>query len=244
MANNHIYGFRFKRSISGNETPQILTYPIASAYAPDTGADGAGGTACNLNIGDPVQLLADGTVRLVQPGQSALGADIDDRTFGIGAGFPRVLVGGFPRPNGFYTSGTAPAPGGDNQTLCAVIPVEGNIFEIDCDAAGGGSLDSKAEWQAVVGSTANFVYSVLTSGAGQPKANPLLDVSDISEGAEVNQLRIIGLGKGFDQQDPTLTHVTLQVIFNEAQIYPVAVGNPEADDNVLAVQPAMADLEA
>ena len=63
MANTHRYGFRFARSFDGNETPQTITKPIASAYAPNTGADGAGGTACNLNIGDPVQLLNDGTVK-------------------------------------------------------------------------------------------------------------------------------------------------------------------------------------
>jgi hypothetical protein len=240
MANNHIYGFRYKRSISGNETPQTMVRPIASGYAPNTGADGAGGTAVNLNIGDPIQLLADGTVRLVQPGQAVDGSDIDDRTFGVVVGFPRVLVGGYPRPNGFYTSGTATAVGSDTTTLCKFIPVEGNIFEIDCDAAGGAGLDTKAEWEAVVGSEANFVYSVLTSGAGQPKANPLLDTSDISEGAQVQQLRIVDLGKGFDQQDPALVHVTLQVIFNMSQIYPVSIGS----EATVADQTGLADLEA
>lgn len=239
MANPRKYGFRFARSVSGNDTPQIFTYPIASAYAPNTGADGSGGTACNLNVGDPVQLLNDGTVRLVQPGQSAVGGDIDDRVFGIVAGFPRVRITGAQRPNGFYPSGTT-YTGDDQQTLCQVIPVHGNIFEVDCDTAGGASLDTKAEWQAVVGSTANFVYSVLTSGIGAPKANPLLDTSDISEGAEVNQLRIVGLAKDFDARDPALEYVAVQVMFNEQQFFPTSVGDTTANDE----QPALADLEA
>lgn len=239
MANPKRYGFRFVRSISGNDTPQILTYPIASGYQPNTGADGAGGTDCNLNIGDPVQLLNNGTLRLVQPGQAADGSDIDDRVFGVVAGFPRVMVNSSPRPNGFLTGGTTYS-GDDQQTLCAIIPAEGNIFEVQCDAAGGSSLDSKSEWQAVVGSTANFVYSVLTAGMGQPKANPMLDTSDIAETGEVNQLRIIGLGKGFDQLDPTLSLVDVQVIFNEAQVYPISVGDTTANNE----QPALADLEA
>lgn len=221
MANPHLYGFRFARSFDGNETPQTITKPIASGYAPNTGADGAGGTACNLNIGDPVQLLNDGTVRLVQPGQAADGTDIDDRVYGIVAGFPRVMIAGAPRTSSFYVSGTT-YTGDDQQTLCKIIPVHNNIFEIDCDAAGGSSLDTKAEWQSLVG-TANFVYSVLTSGAGQPKANPLLDTSDISEAAdEVNQLRIVGLSKRFDTLDPALTHVTLEVIFNMQQLFPTS----------------------
>jgi hypothetical protein len=240
MANPRTYGFRFQRSISGSETPQVMTRPIAASYAPNTGADGAGGTACNLNPGDPIQLLNDGTVRLVQPGQAVDGSDIDDRVYGVVIGFPRVTVGGAQRPNGFYTSGTAPAVGSDSTTLCAFIPVEGNIFEVDCDAAGGASLDTKAEWEAVVGSEANFVYSVLTSGAGQPKANPLLDTSDISEGAQVQQLRIVDLGKRFDQVDPALAFVPLQVIFNMTQVYPTSVGS----ETTVADQTGLADLEA
>lgn len=238
MANPHHYGFRFARSFDGNETPQTITKPIASGYAPDTGADGAGGTACNLNIGDPVQLLNDGTVRLAQPGQAATGADIDDRVYGIVAGFPRVMVGGAPRPNGFYTSGTT-YTGDDQQTLCKIIPVHNNIFTICCDAAGGASLDTKAEWQSLVG-TANFVYSVLTSGAGQPKANPMLDISDYNETTETNQLRIVGLSKRFDSLDPALTDVEVEVIFNLQQLFPTSIGS----NATVADQPAVGDLEA
>ncbi|HET8958020.1 MAG TPA: hypothetical protein VFM95_06155 [Microcella sp.] len=239
MANPHNYGFRFARSFDGVETPQTITKPIASGYAPNTGADGSGGTAVNLNIGDPVQLLNNGTVRLVQPGQAADGTDIDDRVYGIVAGFPRVMIGGAPRPSSYYPSGTT-YTGDDQQTLCKIIPVHNNIFEIDCDAAGGSSLDTKAEWQSVIG-TANFVYSVLTSGAGQPKANPLLDTSDISEAAdEVNQLRIVGLSKRFDTLDPSLTHVTLEVIFNMQQIFPTAT----SDATNVPANTSEANLEA
>lgn len=235
MANTHQYGFRFVRSFDGVETPQTITKPIASGYPPNTGADGAGGTACNLNIGDPVQLLNDGTVRLVQPGQKEDGTDIDDRTFGIVAGFPRVMIGGAPRPNGYYPSGTT-YTGDDQQTLCKIIPVHGNIFEIDCDATG--QPTTKAAWQSLVG-TANFIYSVLTSGIGQPKANPLLDISDHNETTELNQLRVVGLSKRFDAQDPTAEFVTVEVVFNQQQLLPGAISN-----NTLTLQPAAGGLEA
>jgi hypothetical protein len=240
MANPHKYGFRFVRTLSGAGVPEPMTRPIASGYAPDTGADGAGGTACNLNIGDPVQMLNNGTMRLVQPGQAADGTDIDDRVMGVVTGFPRVMFSGAPRPSGHYPSGTTYS-GDDQQTLVSFIPAAGNVFEVCCDAAGGSSLDTKAEWQAVVGSTANFVYSVLTAGAGQPKANPMLDTSDISEAAnEVNQLRIIGLCRDFDTLDPTLTDVRVEVIFNETQFFPTASTNAtDAPDNT-----SEADLEA
>lgn len=216
--NNHIYGFRFKRSIHGAETPQIITLPIASAYAPNT-TFGGGGTAVNLNIGDPVRLAEDGTLVLVEASAVTTGADTNDYTYGIVAGFPRINIGGFPRPNGFYVSGTTHAGlGADDCTLCSIIPVKDNIFEIDTDSAGGASIDSKAEFAALVGGSGNWLYTPLTSGAGQPKVNPLIDISTVTLGTtQVNQLRVVGLGKGFDQADPTLAFVPLQVVFNLVQ---------------------------
>ena len=234
MANPRRYGFRFARSFDGNETPQTITKPVASGYQPNTGADGSGGTDCNLNPGDPVQLLENGTVRLVQPGQATDGSDIDDRTFGVVVGFPRVMIGGAPRPNGFLTGGTT-YTGDDQQTLVTLIPVHGNIFEVQCDTTG--QPTTKAGWQSIVG-VANFVYSVLTSGAGAPKANPLLDISTALEADEINQLRVVGLSKHFDQEDPTLEFVTLEVIFNQQQIFPTSVSD------ALTTQPAEGNLEA
>lgn len=238
MANPKKYGFRWVRSVSGAETPQIFTFPLADDYQPNTGEDGSGGTNCNLNVGDPVQLLNNGTVRLTQPGSNATGANMDNRSFGVVAGFPRVMVNGAPQPFDHYPGGTS-FTGDDQRTLVSVIPAAGNIFEVQCDTAGGSSLDTKAEWLAVVGSTANIVYSVLTAGRGQPKANPMLDTSDISEGAEINQLRIVGLSKDFDQLDASLAEVSVQVVFNEQQIWPMSVGDTTANDE----QPAIADLE-
>ena len=219
MANQHNYGFRFFRSLSGSDTPQILTVPIASAYAPNTGVDGAGGTACNLNIGDPVQFIDGGTVRLVQPGQATTSAVLDDATFGVVVGFARVKIAGACRPSSFYTSGTTYTGGitGAEATLVSVIPVKDNIFEIDTGAAPGTSFDTADEYAAAVGKGAHFTYSVLTSGNGQPKANPLVSTTfDSTTG--IRQLRVIGLSKLGDTQDFTSANVRLQVIFNAVQL--------------------------
>lgn len=227
MANPHKYGLRFQRSLSGSDTPQILTYPIASGYTPNTGEDGSGGTDVNLNIGDPVQILQDGTVRLLQPSTATTSPDADDNALGVVAGFPRVSINDHPRPNAYYPRGTTYS-GDDNQTLVAVIPAAGNIFEIDTDAAGGTSLDTKAEWQAVVGGgVANLVYSTVTLGQNI-KANPLLGASTINEATHVKQLRIVGLGKGFDQYDASLANVPLQVMFNLQQLKVGDTGDVEA----------------
>lgn len=214
MANTHRYGFRFARSISGSETPQTFTFPIPTAYAPVT-VVGAG-TSVNLNIGDPVNFDEVGGIRLVQQGQASDGSDTDDYAWGVIVGFPRVIVGGYPRPGSFYTSGTAYTGGigSDTAPLVTVIPVAGNIFEIDCDTTH--STPTKSGFMALVGGTGNMVYSVLSSGNGQPKANPFLDVSDVVlNSAEINQLRVVGLGKAGDTMDFTSTNVTMQVMWNE-----------------------------
>jgi hypothetical protein len=95
----------------------------------------------------------------------------------------------------------------------AVIPVEGNIFEIDANAVVGAG--TKNACAAVVGHTAPIAYSVLTSGTGQPKANPLLNVANLSSsaGTEQQQIVIVGLGKKGDVMDFAATNVTFQVMF-------------------------------
>lgn len=215
MANNHIYGFRFKRSISGASTPQILTFPITSGYAPVT-IVGAG-TSVNLNIGDPVRFSEAGAIELVQAGQdnAAANTDADDYAFGVIAGFPRVIVGGFARPGSFYTSGTTYTGGigSDNAPLVSVIPVEGNIFELDSSAVVGAA--TKNACMALIGNTCRMTYSVLTSGTGQPKANPLALVSDVAVGgADQFQLLLVGLGKAGDAIDFTATNVPFQVMWS------------------------------
>lgn len=219
MANQHFYGFRWFRSLSGNDTPQIFTLPIASGYAPNTGVDGAGGTSVNLNIGDPVQFVDGGTLRLVQPGQATTSAVLDDATFGIVAGFARVKLAGGVRPNGYYPTGTTYSGGigGNESTLVTVIPVKDNIFEIDAGAAPGASFDDQSEWMGAGAKGAHFTYSVLTSGIGQPKANPLISTTfDSTTG--IRQLRVIGVSKLADTQDYTAANVRLQVIFNAVQL--------------------------
>lgn len=219
MANTHRYGIRYVRSISGADTPQVLTFPIASAYAPVT-VVGAG-SSVNLNIGDPVKLAEDGTIMLTQTGQDSSGAntDSDDFVFGVIAGFPRVVVGGYPRPGSFYATGTTYTGGigGDNAPLVAVIPAAGNIFEIDANAVIGAGTKSAA--MAVVGQTARIAYSVLSSGNGQPKANPRLNVADLAAGG-ANQLQmvVVGLGKAGDAMDFSSSDVTLQVMFTALEL--------------------------
>lgn len=223
MANPHRYGFRWVRSLGGSDTPQTFTYPIATAYQPAT-IIGAG-TSVNLNIGDPVRLLEDGTIALVQTAQDVSGADADsdDYAFGIIAGFPRVLVGGYPRPGSFYTGATSYTGGisSDSAPLCTIIPVHNNIFEIDADTAP--TVATLAGALGIVGGVGTMIYTVLTTGNGQPKANPLLDVSTVvSGGTDQLQLLVVGLGKSAYTCDFTVANVPFQVMWQNQQLLPTA----------------------
>ncbi len=219
MANNHVYGFRWFRSLSGASTPQIITLPITSTYQP--GTINGGGTNVNLNIGDPIRLNEAGTVELTQTAQDVTGKDqdSDDFCYGIIVGFPRVIVGGFPRPGSFYTGGTVYTGGigGDNAPLVSFIPAAGNIFEIDSSAVVGAGTKNAAA--ALVGGVGTMVYSVLTSGTGQPKANPLLDAASVVKAsANQLQLQVVGLGKKNDAMDFAATNLTFQVMWNCLQM--------------------------
>jgi hypothetical protein len=194
-----------------------MTLPIATGYQPGT-INGAG-TNVNINIGDPIRLTEAGTVELTQIQQSAAGLDSDDFAYGVVVGFPRVIVGGFPRPGSFYTGATAYTGGigGDNAPLCAFIPVFGNIFEIDMDAAP--TVTTLSGLMANVGAVASMGYTVLTSGTGQPKANPLLTKSTIAfASASELQLQIVGVGKRAYTQDFTAAFCTYQVMWQCAQM--------------------------
>lgn len=219
MANPHRYGFRFVRSLASGDTPQVMTFPIASGYA--VGTVNGGGTTVNINIGDPVRLAEDGTVQLTQTAQDVSGQndDSDDFCFGIVVGFPRILAGGFPRPGSFYTSGTTYTGGigGDNAPLVSVIPVANNIFEVDLDAAP--TVQTLSGAMALVGGVGTMAYSVLTTGTGQPKANPLLSKSSIVF-ASNNQLQllVVGLGKSAYTCDFTSANIPYQVMWNTQQL--------------------------
>lgn len=216
MANTHNYGFRWYRSLIGQSTPQTLPFPVASTYQAAT----AGSTNVNLNIGDPIRLVL-GSLQLTLDSTDNTGVQgtAAAASFGVLAGFPRGVTRGGVGPNSYLTGGYTYSGGigGDAAPVGLIIPVAGNIFLIDADAVLGtptrsGALD-------LVGQTACISYSVLTSGIGQPKANPRLAVSTLStDGTGQGQLLIVGVG-GIDQdQDYTASGVTFQVMFTFQQM--------------------------
>jgi len=213
MANPHRYGFRFRKNRWGGDVPEIHTGFIASGYAPNE----TGATTCNLNIGDPVRRLDTGAFVLTVPGELD-DDDANERTYGIIAGFPQVLISGAVRPNAFYPTGTVYGTNLNNQTLVQVIPVEGSLWEIDT-ATTSSSFDTLAEFQAIFGAVCSFSYTQINTTTSNPKANPMAVLS-FGESTIVRQLRVEGLGAGASQYDLTLANVPMLVSFNQVQASP------------------------
>jgi hypothetical protein len=226
MANTHRYGFRFLKNRWGGDTPEVQTHFISSGYAANTGANGSGGTACALNIGDPVQLVETstntagaGSIRLAPAGTG----DTDtgtQRVYGIVVGFPQMLVSGAKRPNAVYPVGGVTYSADVNKTLVAVIPVEGAVWEVDVDTTSA-SFDTIGEYEAVIGQNCNYNFTTtLTVSTSNVKANPLATLSFTATAATIRQLRILGVGRLGDNIDFASASVPLQVLFNTVQTSP------------------------
>jgi hypothetical protein len=118
MANNAIGGFRWRRNKFGQNIAPVVEFPVASAY----------GTG--IFRGDPVKLVSDGTVAA---------AAVGDATFGICIGAVRyknssgqIVAGNF-LPASTSFSG-APDVSNPQASIVAIIPVQGQVFEIDMSA--------------------------------------------------------------------------------------------------------------
>lgn len=218
MANTHRYGFRFVKNRWGGDTPEIVTRKIASGYTPNV----TGATTANLNIGDPVYLDDSGNANLLVPGTTTTADDqVTQRCFGVVAGFPQVLIQGALRPNGFYPAGTVYGTNYSNRTVVQIIPADGCVFEVDTDAAGSSSFDTRSEWESAVGGGTHVVYSQINTTGTNPKANPLLNASGITQAvANFRQLRIVGVGNLSEAIDFTAASMPVQVVFNFVQQSP------------------------
>jgi hypothetical protein len=218
MANTHRYGFRFVKNRWAGDTPEVVTRKIASGYTPNV----TGATTCNLNIGDPVYLDDSGNANLLVPGTTTTADDqVTQRCFGVIAGFPQMLINGAVRPNAFYPTGTVYGTNYNNRTLVTIIPAEGNVFEIDTDAAGSSSFDTRSEWESAIGGTAAVVYSQINTTGTNPKANPLFGASGLTQAvANFRQLRLVGVGAWSEAIDFTAANMPVQVVFNLIQAAP------------------------
>lgn len=196
MDNVALYGFR----------PYIGRYDaveaavqkfVATAYQAAPGA-----VNVDLNIGDPVIRVSDGSVAIAVAGAT-------NPVYGIIVGVVGVYDSalGAMRPSDKVPGGTTWSSI-DRQTKVLVLPVQGRYWEADVNDAT--TATTLAGYQAFIGENVNIVYSAsATTGKASPKLN-------ISGHATTNtfQCNICDVSPSMMNQDFAGANVKLVVQFN------------------------------
>lgn len=205
MANTAQRGFRWVRSLDGGaEMPTPVRVRLASGLTPQIGGAGT----YNLRVGDPIQQLSTG-YHTVAVGSEGTQTGI----FGIVVGFEPIynsstgrkeFVREFPGGGGVYGTNLS------NMSYALVVPVGGQVFEVDWDQAAT-TVDTEAEQLALVGQNCDHK---LVSGQ-TPDLNPLLDTAQIAVGAG-GQWRILDISTQVGN-DPTSTRSKMLVMCNWVQ---------------------------
>lgn len=187
------YGFRFYRSRSGSGNPSPEKRFLASAYGGQPGS-----ANCDVQIGDPMTLVNDGSLAFATAGSAG---SISHIVVGVEQYWDGTWMRSgnkVPYASGVYGSNL------ERQTRILCIRAEDAIWEIDCDAA-----STFATLQAAVNANADFSYN-----ASAPNANPRLGVSTINTTHSL-QLRIQGVSDTKFNQDFTGAYVKMLVIVNK-----------------------------
>ena len=202
MANNRaVYGFKWVGSVNGSCYPKPIEKTVATAYAAQVSA-----TDVDLNAGDPVQLVDDGTVALATAAQNP------STFYGVVVGFANVKVG-LPLAGRKFSR----LPAGTTYTLetdvskVLVVPMAGSYWQLDCDD--NVTFTTLAGYRTACGENANLSYTLDITDPSRPKATPRLDISD--HNATEGDLRIIEVSKTAENADFSGTSVKMIVCVNE-----------------------------
>ena len=206
MADNMAkYGFRWSMSANSHPCPNPLRRTVADGYQAK-----ADNTTSNvdLNIGDPVKAMADGTVALCNAGESV---------FGIIVGFEPYWNGSVMQPTNRLPGATTGGGLFERKSAALVVPANSGYWEVDLNAVAPGGTEATAN--AFIGE--NFDHAIVAdiSNPSQPKANPKLFGAHTSATA---QWRCEGVSTSIANQDFTGNYVKFIVRVNESQETPAA----------------------
>lgn len=212
MADNDIrYGFRYGSSNShACPKPEVMIVASGQAFTPDAA------TAARLQKGDPVKLLAGGTVDHANPGEPVYGivagVGNDGKVFDSNIGQFGAL-----HPRSWIPSGVVYGTKLDIQTKVLVVPAAGYQWEVDATST---EADLPA-WQAFVGKNADHSFNA--AAASDLNANPRLNTAaPLAATAQWRIVRVSGTGLN---QDFSGANVKLIVKINEGAESPyTAVG--------------------
>jgi hypothetical protein len=200
--NVHKYGFRWYRG-NGYPMPSPIEYAVADAY--QATIDG-GGTSVDLNIGDPVKYVSDGSVAL---------ANTTDLVFGIVVGVSNLWDSSLSlaRPSDRVPGATTGGGILSRQTRVMVVPAKAGYWEIDVDDAV--TATTEAAYQALVHGNVEHVCPGDTSNSSRPKADPKLDISSVNTTAGLGW-RIMAISKTANNRDFSGANVKLVVAVNDS----------------------------
>lgn len=168
MANNPArYGFKWHSALLGVPHPKPQRMRVASGYA---AVANPGSVSVNLNVGDPVKLVADGTVALCATTDTIYGIILGFGVQSTNANNANYLPYLDNLPSGTTFSGAV-----ENQIMVHVCPVAGQLFEGYCDD------NVTATNEAGAGSYNSFIHEnleyVFLPDAASKQARAVLDIS-------------------------------------------------------------------
>lgn len=200
MADNAVrYGFTWYRTRAGGTAPKPLRVRVASGYQGSVSS-----VNVDLQIGEPVKKVSDGTVAHAAAGDAIFGVVV-----GVGPYYNSTL--GAMLPSNRLPGGTTATVGTDRESAVYIIPAADQEFL--CCADDNTTATTISGYIAFIGENADHV----TATAVAPNGNYLLDISDHKTGSA--QWRIVDIAP-FPAIDYTGNYVPLIVTCNEVQQAP------------------------
>lgn len=195
MDNTAKYGFRIHKSLYGDAMSHPEVMPVATGYQASPG-----GTSVDLNIGDPIKRLSDGTAALCAAGDTLL--------YGICVGVRPYWDGSKMVPYNKLPGGTAWGTVEERRSDILVVGVDQCLWEVDADDKT--TATTLAGYRAFFGENADHAFS---ADSTSKKANGRLDIS--THGTATSQWRIIDVSGTVENQDFSGLYVKLIVAPNE-----------------------------
>lgn len=208
MADNLVkYGLRWDSAYNGGKSCPAGEYAIvATGYQ----ASINGGGNVDINIGDIVRRVSNGTVELADGSEGASSAE---SMYAVVIGVRPYWDGTVMRPSTRLPGGTAWGTVQERKSQLMVVPVTAGTWSIDVDDKA--TATTEAAYQALIGENADFVN---TNTSPADSAQPQLDIS--SHVATTASFRIIDISGTVENQDFAGSNIKLLVAANEVQNAP------------------------
>ena len=209
MDNVKRYGFRWARGYNRNSHPDVFEMPVASGALFTVSGFG---TNLNLNVGDPVRILADGSVALAGGNENAA---TSQAPWGVvmGMGGQGYFNGARMTRSPVLPSGVSYGTSLDRQSKVLVTPFSEGIWEIDVNDIV--TATTLLAYQALVGENCDHQLAAAVASAVPFSANPVLAVATHNPATTTLSMRIFGVSQSFDNQDYAGAWVKLLVTVNK-----------------------------